>query len=187
MTLNIPANYYEAAFEHSLAGSTRPAVCTIGLHYTGGAFSTDIGFVALAWAQHVMLSVQDSWTFTDFRARDALGSVANLAQAVTGGTSHTGTTPNVAFLMKKLTGLGGRANHGRLYLPGVSEQDVDVDGTVAGSKLTELTTNFGAFATDCAAKSFFLVILHNGTAAPTPMTQFLWEGTAATQRRRLRK
>lgn len=187
MTLNIPVGYYEVALEHHLGGSPRPAVCTFGVQYTGADFALDFQFLALAWGQKMMGSVNGSWTFAEARARDQLGAVAALAQSVAGGSSHPAATPNVAFLCQKRTGLGGRRNHGRFYLPGVSEQDVDGSGNVDPSKTTELINNLSNTLGDWSTHHFFVVLLHNGAFAPTPVTFFGWSSVCATQRRRLRK
>lgn len=187
MPLNIPPTYYEIAFTHVPATSTRPAVVTLGVHYLGSDVHSDFNTVAGAWASSVLHSIADSWSFTQATIRDAVGNVQTNVASVSGGTSHAPATPNIAFLCHKITALGGRRNHGRMYLPGVSEQDVDGVGNVVGSKITELTSNMNAFLASMATANFFWTLLHNGAVAPTPITSYQWETLAATQRRRMRK
>lgn len=193
----IPDGYYEVAFHHQVASGTRPAVCTFGLHYTGSDFPTDIVDVQNAWANRLVPSMADSWAYDGFTARNQIGAVYTNTFIVTGGTAHSAATPNVAFLMRKLTGQPGRFSRGRLYMPGVSEQDVDATGVVAGSKLTELTTNLASFKADLLAANFSPVILHRDFSTdggvtfthrdPTAITTLVFDDLAATQRRRLRK
>lgn len=188
MALVIPPNYYEMTFHHTLQGGTRPAVCTLGFHYTGSNFNTDVGFVALAWAQNQMGSMTTNWRYVKFQARNDIGTVSDLAQDVPGSTAHPETSPNVAFLIHKVTNQPGRFSKGRMYFPGVSEQDIDAVGTVVGSKVTELRNNFINFQAACDLHQFAPVILHNSpTHQPTVVTTFSIDPLVATQRRRLRR
>lgn len=187
MPLNIPNNYYQCSMTHQCTGSLRPAIVTFGVLYTGSNFVADIGSLGNAWAPTVMGSMADVWKYTNFEARNALGSVFIQPHSTPGGTAHTPTTPQVTFLVKKETGLGGRRNHGRMYIPGVSEQDVDAVGVVAATKVTELVNGFQAWVTNVVASHFTLQLLHNGAFVPTPVTSLTIQQLAATQRRRLRK
>ena|SRR5579862_1559743 len=188
MALVIPAGYYEAAFHHTQLATERPAVCTIGFHYTGSNFNSDVQFVALSWGQHIMQSMHAEMTFSDFTMRNQVGTVIELAQAVAGSTAHVPGTPNTAFLVKKITNQPGRFSRGRLFLPGVSEQDVDGGGLVVASKITEVDNNFSAFQADCELHQFAAVVLHNNAVhSPTTLVNFKTDRIAATQRRRMRK
>lgn len=187
MTLNIPTGYYEVAFEHSISGSLRTAVCTWGVHYTGSNVTADADDVRLAWKNRILSFMTTNYTLIETRFRDAVGTAIVIPGSDAGTNSATAATPNMAFLVKKLTGLGGRKNHGRLYLPGVEESVVDPTGVVDSSVVSALTTGFVNFVNDMAASNFFSVLLHNGTTAPTPITAVQAESLAATQRRRMRK
>lgn len=187
MTLNIPAGYYEASFTHQISTSLRTAVCTHGFIYTGSDFNGNAGGLRLAWESNMMPSMSDSWKFIGFRLRDAAGTVYERTLSVSGGTAHTPATPQVSFLLKKQTLLAGRKYRGRMYVPGVSEQDVDALGVVVGSKITELEAAFAGFIAAAATNEFEPVILHNGVTAPTLVSDYVWETLCATQRRRLRK
>lgn len=195
--LFIPDGYYEVSLHMQATGSLREAVCTQGVEYTGSSFDVDANDMLDAWADDVMLSVSDNWTYFAGRMRNQIGTVKDRAETTGGGTSHSPATPNVSFLILKNTGQPGRFNRGRMYLPGVSEQDVDGLGVVVGSKLTELVTNIGAWYTRMAADHFTPVILHRDVSIdggvtfthrdPTPQTSFDVSALAATQRRRMRR
>jgi len=187
MSLNIPAGYYEFAHTHRVSTSLRTAVCTIGMQYFGSDYATDVAVAADAWGTTIVDSMADVWAYTRFTSRDATGVITDLSMGVSGGTAHTAATPNVAFLFKKTTSLGGRKQRGRMYLPGVSEQDVDEMGIVVESKLTELASNMGSWIAAVEAAHFGPTLLHNGTTAPTSLSGIVIESLAATQRRRMRK
>lgn len=195
--LNIPANYYEAAFVHGLTGSLRQAVVTLGLHYSGSTFTTDANNLIDNWSTNMVTSMADVWTYEKGTMRNAIGTVIDRAEGVVGGTAHTPATPNVTFLLIKSTGQPGRFNRGRMYLPGVSEQDVDAVGNVAGSKITELANNVALFQTAMGVYHFEPYILHRDRStdggvtftsmAPTLVTGISVALMAATQRRRMRR
>jgi hypothetical protein len=188
MTLQIPPSSYQVAIDHSLAGSLRPATVTLGFGYFGTNFETDAGLLALSYVTTVMHSMADVWTCVNISFAVQEGTVLELAQDVLGGTSHTPTTANTAFLVKKLTSSPGRRNRGRFFLPGVSEQDVDAIGNVVPSKITELQGNLDDFYAGCVAAHFNPELFHNTPpgALSTSVTRFLLEPLAATQRRRMR-
>lgn len=188
MPLVIPADYFECAMTHQLDGSLRPAVCTIGVWYVGADLNGDFAELADIWALTLVQSMADVWTYTNFTARDATGTVYVRGESTEGGTAHTPATSNTAFLIRKRTLFGGRANQGRWYVPGVSEQDVDGAGVLAGSKITELEANIENWVVGCVSHNFFPVILHNtNTIIPTAIDTFHVESLVATQRRRMRK
>jgi hypothetical protein len=94
--------------------------------------------------------------------------------------------PQTAYLLSKRTGFGGRQNRGRLYIPFVPSNWVDGVGTLVGGAPAALNTAGlllpGTFLVPPMAGA---VILHSGSAVPTPITSWHAEGIVATQRRRL--
>lgn len=187
MPLNIPTGYYEVSMHHSLTGSLRLGVVTCGFQYTGSAFGADSDELADLWASQVMPELNNQWHYFLCRFRDATGTVKERSETTAGSATAAPTTPNVAFLAQKLTGLGGRKNRGRMYIPGVSEDNVDGVGNVTSGKVASLDAALGVYVADAASFHFTPVILHNSLTAPTPFTGFSVSGLAATQRRRLRK
>lgn len=102
---------------------------------------------------------------------------------------------NTAVLVQKRTGVAGRNQRGRMYIPPtvVSEANVDTVGVIASTPLGVMQTAWDAFWTALVADDFPPQLLHGGTKAnpthapaPTPIIQFLVEPMVATQRRRLR-
>jgi hypothetical protein len=110
------------------------------------------------------------------------------------GDSTVGMLPqNCALLVRKNTGLGGRKNRGRFFLPGmVSEEGVNNVGIIDTADRTAYQGGADAFLAALGTGDLILpmVILHNDygddTPDPTPVTSLTVDSTISTQRRRLR-
>jgi hypothetical protein len=106
-----------------------------------------------------------------------------------GGTAAVpGCTPQVSYLLKKITARGGRKGRGRMYLPGPPEDAVDAYGLLSESQFDALTTAVVDFAAQMLAATNFgkLVLLHTDPLEePDDFTNFFPETKVATQRRRL--
>lgn len=115
-----------------------------------------------------------------------------------GGAAGTKLPPNVALLVKKSTGLGGRANHGRTYFPFVLENpQVNENGTIVGASQAALQTVADAFLAQLTADGEPMCIAHKQFNVPLPphfvthittgplVTSYTVEQLIATQRRRL--
>jgi hypothetical protein len=118
---------------------------------------------------------------------------------ITGLFVMAATPPNVAALVKKRTGFGGRANRGRLFLPwAISEGDVDEVGVLSAAGVNQVQTNITAFVT--ALGSIQQVIANRVYDLPWDnparvltavnkgkvVTSMVVDGLVATQRRRVR-
>lgn len=97
---------------------------------------------------------------------------------------------NCAGLFKKNTGFIGRANRGRIYLPGVSEGNVDPTGRLTDSQWGVMTSSAEDWlgAVQAATDVDDMVVLHGteGLGAPSPVTSLTVDRYIATQRRRMR-
>lgn len=111
-----------------------------------------------------------------------------------GGLAGACVPQNTAFLVKKTAG-GGRHGTGRMYVPGVLEDDVSNVGVVKPTKRQLLNDAFGAFLDGLADAGGFgagetpMYILHgSGGAVPPPsrVTRLVTDQRVGTQRRRLR-
>lgn len=134
-----------------------------------------------AWASHQAL--------VKFGPNDT--GESGLAGVMNGGTaSGPSCSPNVALLVRKQTGAGGRSGRGRMYLPCWTEGQVGdagvIDETARGNVQIQLNAWFQQFAVN----GIPWVVLHGAGApltTPTPITALSVDSTAATQRRRLRR
>lgn len=95
---------------------------------------------------------------------------------------------NCAYLIKKITGVGGRRNRGRMYVPGVPENVVDAAGNLLAAEIDAIQGMLGTWFTALQAITALgdPVILHNNSSTPTPITSFQCDPRIATQRRRMR-
>lgn len=187
MPLDIPPTYYEAAFTHSFSGSLRSAVCTLGLHYGGASFTTDAPSVPAAWRTNIIPLMTTITFFSLCTLRDASGTVFTEPETLGGSHSTSPAPTNIAWLVRKDTGVGGRKNRGRFYLPGMGEVDVDGVGNISSASLTAVQAGLNGLVTDLFTAGFDPVILHNSVMTPTPVINLIVEGLAGTQRQRMRK
>jgi len=106
-----------------------------------------------------------------------------------GGTAAVpGTTPQVSYLVKKLTARGGRKGRGRMYIPGPPEDAVDAYGQLSESQYDALVTAVADFSAAMLTATNFgkLVLLHTDPLdEPDDLTNMFPEVKVATQRRRL--
>lgn len=186
MPLNIPTGYYQAAFHHQLSNTIRRAVCTVGLQYTGADFTNNANGVRGAWATHIMPVLGSGVVYDRLTLTDDTGTIYDSSTSAAGGITNPSCPWNTAYLVKKTTGQAGRANRGRLYLPGVEEEDVDNAGIIETVKLGSIQTALAAFQTAVETNDFTLEILHNSVTTPTSVVALQCQTQVATQRRRLR-
>lgn len=91
--------------------------------------------------------------------------------------------PMVQALIKKQTGLGGRANRGRMFIPDQLESQMDNNGTLNGTALSLLQDIAIAVAGPGVAPWGAPQLMHP-IAAPTEITAFVVDSKVATLRRR---
>lgn len=193
----IPPGYAEAVIPITREGDDRPYVVTFGLE-------VDLGDVDAAQiADNVLTAFAGVWR-TSLPTGGNVGP-ATLRLGQDGGdpviVESTVVEPtqngqpfcpqNVALLVQKRSGYGGRRNRGRMYFPGVTEAAVDNVGVIAPGTLAA----YQALADDWLETFGFanpgvgnMVILHSTEpATPTVVTSLRVEPMVATQRRRLRR
>lgn len=104
----------------------------------------------------------------------------------TGGPTGNNTTPQVQFLAQKKTGFAGRAYRGRMYWPGVLENDVDATGLITVGKNTSNQTGYTAIFNALSSSPWAgPVLLHSDPLKPpTPIIQLLSSQKVATLRGR---
>lgn len=113
-----------------------------------------------------------------------------------GALSFEGPPPNTSVLLQKVTALGGRANRGRAFWPGlVSRTDLSESGVISGGPLAAIQADVDSFLAHLATGNGGataetpMVILHDETSpttTPTPVIDLVVDSLVATQRRRLR-
>lgn len=209
-----PAGFAEATFRFALAGGDGEANVVLGLD-TPAANVDVANRIRSAWQSEILQPVQGN-NVTYLGVRVAFGQdggddlvfeiPADGAIPVIGGQGAANMTPNNAILVRKLTGLGGRRNRGRMYIPGVPEGSYDNSGIILPGAKVQIQAALDAFVEDLGLAGLggpsTIVILHparpgyfrrDGTfydgvpaAPPTPVTALLVDDRIASQRKRNR-
>lgn len=185
MPIHFGPNDYLTTYEHHHNITGQIAVCTMGFQYTGSNFTADYVVLPLAWGQKIMASISAVWTYDNFKISNGEGTLHELAQLVQGGKAGSGTMPGVCYIIDKNTSVAGRKGKGRMYLPGVTEAEVDDAGRVTSSMRTELNNAFAAWKTQVAAANFQQFLLNaEGVGIGTPISTMTANTFASYQRRR---
>lgn len=192
----IPVGFSQIVFFFQLAGDPEPMLVTLGAETSGITPSSGIdmanGFFD-AWrdnltGMHVTTCVLQKVVMYQGAVGGSVPYESNFTpNDGTGGS--TALPPNTALLVKKLTGVAGRKNRGRFYVPGTPESIVDNAGNIGSSNEASYNTQLGLFRTQCLAILGVdsLRVLHTDTSdVPTEITQLKVDPRVATQRRRLR-
>jgi hypothetical protein len=197
----IPQSFGRLAHKFKLTGDNEPMFVTCG--WGADAAIADLSQVARGFhdAMKVVHAQRGSSAYTlqettvYFRASaDPSPQVATHAFAVAGGNAGDAFPSNTAFLLKKITGKGGRRHQGRMFYPGVNEGNVDSLGQVGGTIVASFNTLLAQYVIDCetVAGVLGLFILHSQPNNlliddPTRITAIQCDGRVATQRQRLRR
>jgi hypothetical protein len=118
---------------------------------------------------------------------NSTGASGTFSSTETGGNAESGCTPNVAILVTKNTGLGGRRGRGRMYIPGVTEDGVGAVGQLAEATQEAFQDQCNAFLVLMTLAGLPVVLLHSDATTPTAVTSLSVSNRVATQRRRLRR
>lgn len=115
------------------------------------------------------------------------GAAGELGVGTAGTGSSSQVQPNCCLLVQKRTALGGRRNRGRLFWP-ITEGELENGGQINSGYLAGAATAWGTYFSDIATSDLPMVVLHTDPAlTPVLVTSVPLSGTAATQRRRLRR
>lgn len=186
----VPSGYANVVCKFDLIGSNRDPAITFGIRLDGALFGqVRVEAIRDAVEARLMPPVSSNIILTSVEMKIGPGESGPTFVAPTnepGGASGSGMTPNVAYLFKKRTNLGGRKNRGRFYMPGVTESPVDSVGAIEAPTLAVLQTAANNFLADLAAADSPMVVLHNDVTTPTEVSSLIVDPRVATQRRRLR-
>lgn len=155
----------------------------------GVAASPDSGIVALVrnWVETDLAPITATYARIE---RIQMRNDVELAEDVFNGDGTKVAAfgpPSNAALITLSTGLVGRANRGRVYLPFVlPEPQLGGDGVLDPDLRSDISEAFGLLVGALDLDGAPLVILHSGSSDPTPVTSWTVQSLSATQRRRLR-
>jgi hypothetical protein len=191
----IPEDYGESATQFRATGTSTYGVVVLGHSFGIGVPSPVDGANAIhdSWqAMDIMAILSSAWQLESVKLTimTASGPVSGFdtRSPLTGTNGAGAAAPNVALLVRKSTDQGGRAGRGRMYIPGMDELDVGVDGIITPAMVTLSGTVFGDMINDFSTNDVPLRLLHSsGGPAPAVVTGLSVDTTVATQRRRLRR
>jgi hypothetical protein len=112
------------------------------------------------------------------------------ATPVNGGISSEPVSPQVSVIVRKTTGVLGRQNRGRVYIPGLAATWLDgsTNDMVASTDLATLQTGFSTFFVDMSTANLDLQLISRKSPYHNQALQALIvEQKIGTQRRRMRK
>lgn len=169
-------------------GVSGQAQCT--MHAQGAApwDSGDLAIVRAAWVDNIIPLQTTVWTLVETTLTQQQGSnQVTLTDSTTdnGDSANTPMPPSVAIIIRKLTGLSGRANRGRMYVPGIPENHIADTGRVEPGALTSWNTAADGLAADLSAGAAVPSLFHRATGTMTPLTELEVAGTMGHQRMRV--
>jgi hypothetical protein len=202
--MNVPLNYGPFAHKLLMQGDAEPMFVTGALKL----IDTDqVAVQAVCQALHdffrqlVIGACGGTMQTTGTELKIKIGEPDVYRQAVvfgvqSGGLSGNNLPSNSAYLVRKETGLGGKTNAGRFFLPGVPVVIVNQNGDIPQENVngvqTALNTYFNGVTTQLNVAEYAL--LHgsraNGTipgGPPTKVTSLQVQNKIATQRQRMRR
>lgn len=191
MGVIIPVGYGQISWE--MGGPQLPTggTVTLGFENAGSLSAQEAADNAIVtWVARIRPIISDDVIGCVARVKlgpDSTGPQATSASALGGQNTGEGILPSVSILVQKVTALGGRRNRGRMYWPGLNEDEVDSSGNINGTAATAWSGAMGSVFADLVADGMPPVVLHSDSGAPTPCTTFNVLTIAATQRQRLRR
>lgn len=188
----IPVGY--AQINIRFTGTAVPTIAEVTFGVINGASHSALTMATNVEAELIAGTIMDNLTdgvvATNIHVKlgpNATGASVDLACNVPGTVASETEPPNCAFLIRKITSLGGREGRGRIYLPGAPAAAVAENGQLNGTTAADLDTAFANFHAQMIVDNMDPVVLHNSATTPTPIDVWSCDALAATQRRRLRR
>jgi hypothetical protein len=187
----IPVGYASVSVPLTHPSINRQAFITFGVQ-NAGTFA-DPNVVAQAVQDAIVGTIQNRFDTelligpTEAQVNVSAGPLPGIATDTTNGTSVADTPPpNVAILCRKHTLTPGRTGRGRFYLPWACDQTgISQGGQLEAAVVTATQDRLTEFLAALDENQVPMVVLHNGSGAPSEVTSFSVDTLVATQRRRL--
>jgi hypothetical protein len=190
----IPAGFGRASIRFGVTGDARQPAVTFGFTDDGATAPNVIaaGLSDNFYTNFVPAALANTYSIQgcDVEINRGGGMLTGNDPTVRAGTAAFNALPLAcAFLLRKGTGVGGRKNHGRMYLPAgyLGELSVDQAGIVDPAVVAATTPRGASFLAQLVTDNWDMVLLHAAGGAPTPVTTLVAQPMIATQRRRQRK
>lgn len=181
-------------FDSPIVG--KQAACTCGVATPTSEWdSSDLAAARDAWGDTLLVLQSAAWKLAKVVAYEgATGGVLThelLVNEPGDNTESSASVPQVAVLIRKVTGAAGRANRGRMFVPGALESSMLPNGELDTTPHAAWQSAATALFTALGAMGAQPFLLHSppkvgSTPPPTAITSFSVDATSATQRRRIR-
>lgn len=191
----IPPGYVEAHVRMDFVGDTEPMFTSCGFRVAAPPFTQAdaddlIGSMVATFvnATSTDVSFPGGYVLVGNDGDDGRFDVA-FTTVLDGDDGSTCLPQNTALLIQKRSGLTGRRNRGRMFLPGVPRNRVADNGVVEASWVAARTADYATWLDGFATANVDqAVILHSeAPATPAVISSFAVAPLVATQRRRLRR
>lgn len=183
----IPNGYAVLQFIHTVDGSSELAMATLGIATPDPFTATLVEVAGDIYRDSILTELASNVTLITVRGVVGAGVLAEVAYADNGGAAVDPCPPQVSYLINKITGVPGRQNKGRMYLPGVRENQVDGGGQISGGQITGINGALDNLYADLVAAFMDPVVLHSSVGdTPTTITALRCSSLVGTQRGRLR-
>lgn len=196
MGVVIPLNEAQIGLEFACSGIVRPMVITFGVRPdTPGTPATTIAtairdlYIGSTLGTAAAFSSAYTWRGVRVQKQTTAGiESAFLATNVVGSVLPNVMPPNVAVLISKNSGLGGRDNRGRMYWPPMAFNETVISnaGVISTAELNAEQTKWTNLFTAMLAGDYPMVIFHSDGSPSTLVSGVVLSNIVATQRRRLR-
>src|SRR5215207_3150713 len=128
----------------------------LGAEITFGVALGDSAYTALYVAENAITAYEGTvmpWhsintTLVGCRAKlgpNATGGFGDVSGTAVGEGTGEALPPSVAIMAEKVTAFGGRRGRGRMYLPGIDEDSVDMGGVVDPANVSGINTALAGF------------------------------------------
>jgi hypothetical protein len=191
----IPNDFAQINWKFTGAAAPTGAEVTLGVSrelFAGGALEA-ANLAAGEWVDEILPQQSTAITLASVLVKfgpNTTGQSAELAVGSIGGDGGVADPPNIALLVRKVTGVGGRSGRGRMFVPGWAGTAFDSSGDFNPARIGPLNLKFEALRAGLVALGLVPVLLHSAgspIAAPMPITALQVAPRGATQRRRLRR
>lgn len=198
----IPEGWASIAMIHTCATVPDNIVCTFGF---GGSVYTptqaDLDALVGHWEDNMLPLFADEITLVKGTATVAEGLAFESFSGAAGTSVSDGVAVSAAAIIEKRTGVPGRRNRGRMFIPAILEASTDIGGHLTPARIAVIQAAATQFLTDVGTIDVDaeMMILHSkgwdgdveppdpGNAPdPRVVTNLIVNPLVGTQRRRLR-
>lgn len=191
----IPSGFFLAQAEFQTEGPSDPVMVVTG-HQRSFGLDADANAALVAsnaWGNAGSLLTMMADTVSLVRVKTYLNPGTGVLEigewngSLGGAQTGEAVPPQVAVLIQKQSGLAGRRNRGRMYVPGAEQGVVGADGIINTAALGNWQSAATAFWQHCVDNDIDLAIFHESPPdTATVVTGLSVQAVVATQRRRVR-